>query len=161
MLGRSDLRRRWRSVVVLTLLVGFVGAVVLALVAGARRTDTSLERFDRSSRVGNIEVDIGDASAAQIDRFRHSPGVAAAAQLYQFTVVSPQAGPGANFLAVAAQVDDRFSKSVDRARVIEGRAANYDRADEVAIGEQLAKHLHLAVGEVLPFASYSPADIDT
>ena len=77
MLGRSDLQRRWRSVVVLTLLVGFVGAVVLALVAGARRTDTSLERFERSSRAGNIEVDVGAATAAQIDRFRHSPGVAA------------------------------------------------------------------------------------
>ena len=41
MLGRPDPRRRWRSATVVTVLVGFVGAVVLALVAGARRTDTS------------------------------------------------------------------------------------------------------------------------
>ena len=38
MLGRAELRRRWRSVVVLTLLVGFAGAVALSLFAGARRT---------------------------------------------------------------------------------------------------------------------------
>jgi len=35
MLTRAELRRRWRSVVVLAVMVGFVGAVVLALVAGA------------------------------------------------------------------------------------------------------------------------------
>jgi ABC-type lipoprotein release transport system permease subunit len=155
MLGRSELRRRWRSVVVLTVLVGFVGAVVLALVAGARRTDTSLERFERSSRAGNVEVDVGDATNAQIERFRHSPGVAAAAQLYQFTLVST----GDNFLAIAAQVDDRFGRVVDRARVIHGRAANPERADEVTIGEQLAKQLHVRVGDRLDFRTYTPADI--
>src|SRR5262249_53213408 len=41
-----------------------------------------------------------------------------------------------------------------------GRAANLRRADEVTIGEQLAKELHLGVGDRLRFASYSPADID-
>ena len=156
MLGRSELRRRWRSAIVLTLLVGFVGAVVLALVAGARRTDTSLERFEQSSRAGTVEVDVGDASAAEIDRFRRSPGVAAAAQLYQFTMVSP----GDAFLSVAAEVDDRMGRTVDRARIVEGRTANLRRADEVTIGEQLARELHLRVGDRLRFASYSPADID-
>jgi ABC-type lipoprotein release transport system permease subunit len=156
MLGRAELRRRWRSVVVLTILVGFVGAVVLALVAGARRTDSSLERFETQSRTSNVEVDVGDASAADIGRFRRSPGVAAAAQLYQFTMVSP----GKNSLSVAAQVDDRMGRTVDRARILEGRAANLRRAGEVTIGEQLAKELHLGVGDRLRFASYSPADID-
>ena len=62
LLARSELRRRWRSVVVLTLLVGFVGAVVLALLAGARRTDTSLQRFEHASRVGTVEINAGEAS---------------------------------------------------------------------------------------------------
>jgi len=40
MAGR-ELRRRWQGVVVLTLLVAVVGAVVLAVAAGARRTATA------------------------------------------------------------------------------------------------------------------------
>ncbi|HEU5306840.1 MAG TPA: hypothetical protein VFW97_05910, partial [Acidimicrobiia bacterium] len=58
MLARSELRRRWRSVVVLTLLVGVSGAVVLALIAGARRTESSLARFERESRAADLELDV-------------------------------------------------------------------------------------------------------
>lgn len=47
------LRRRVRSVVMLTLLVGVVGAVVLATAAGARRTGSALDRFNASSRMAD------------------------------------------------------------------------------------------------------------
>ncbi len=156
MLARSELRRRWRSVLVLTLLVGFVGAVVLALVGGARRTDTSLARFEASSRSASIEIDVGDATPAQVERLRRSPGVAAIAELYQLTVESP----GDRFLPVAGQVDERFGNVVDRARVVEGRQAVQSRVDEVTIGEALAAQLRIRVGDRLRFRSYSPADIE-
>ncbi len=42
MLARLELRRRWRSTVALALLVGAIGAIVLATAAGARRSDSSL-----------------------------------------------------------------------------------------------------------------------
>jgi ABC-type lipoprotein release transport system permease subunit len=156
MLARAELRHRWRSTVVLTLLVGFVGAVVLALLAGARRTDTSLERFEQQSRAATVEIDIGEATPSQVERFRRVPGVAAAAQLRQLTMVSGSQ----RFIAVAGQVDDRFGKEVDRARVIEGRLADQSRPDEVTIGESLASELHLRVGDRLHFQSYSPADVE-
>ncbi len=156
MLARAELRHRWRSAVVLTLLVGFVGAVVVALVAGARRTDTSLERFERQSRAATLEIDVGEATPEQIERFRRLPGVAGAAELRQLTMVSGSQ----RFIAVAGQVDDRFGEVVDRARVIEGRLADQSRPDEVTIGESLADELHLDVGDRLEFRSYSPADID-
>jgi len=40
--ARHDLRRRWWRLVALAVLVGVAGAGVLATVAGARRTSTSL-----------------------------------------------------------------------------------------------------------------------
>ena len=43
--ARAQLRALWGSVIVLTLIVGLTGAVVLASVAGARRTSTAFERF--------------------------------------------------------------------------------------------------------------------
>jgi hypothetical protein len=142
----------------LTLLVGFVGAVVLALVAGARRTDTSLERFESQSRSATVEIDIGDATPEQIAQFRRVPGVAAAAALRQLTMNIPGSQ---QFIAVAGQLDRRFGDEVDRARVIAGRLADQSRPDEVTIGEALAAELHLGVGDRLEFQSYSPADIET
>src|SRR5262249_55667880 len=104
MLGRADLDRRWRSVVVLTLLVGFAGAVALALFAGARRTETALARFESSSRSANVEIDAGDTTPAQLAAFRRTPGIADVAQLHQVTLVSSTG----QFLPAAAQLDDRF-----------------------------------------------------
>ena len=42
---RLDLRRRWRSLVVLVLLVALSVGVVLTAVAGARRGDTAFDRL--------------------------------------------------------------------------------------------------------------------
>ena len=154
LLARSELRRRWRSVVVLTLLVGFSGAVVLALWAGARRTDTSLQRFDEASRSASVEVTAGDATPAQVDELRRTPGVEAVAEVRQLTLLVQ-----GQFLATASQVDDRFGTVVDRARVIEGRLADQTKADEITIGEQLARQLRIGVGDRLRFKSYTPEDI--
>ena len=81
MLAAIDIRRRWRSVVALTLLVGAVGAIVLATAAGARRSDTALARFNAFSRSSDVEISIGIPTASQLDSFRRSPGVAAFAYL--------------------------------------------------------------------------------
>jgi ABC-type lipoprotein release transport system permease subunit len=156
MLARSELRRRWRSVVVLTLLVAFIGAVVVALLGGARRTETSLARFEARSRSATLEIDVGETTPEQLATLRRVPGVVAVGELYQLTLV----GSGRLFLPVAGQVDSKFGDVVDRARVIEGRAADQTRVDEVTIGESLAAELGLSVGDALHFQSYSPADIE-
>jgi ABC-type lipoprotein release transport system permease subunit len=154
MLARSELRRRWRSVVVLTVLVGFAGAVVLALWAGARRTDTSLQRFDEASLSASVEITAGDTTPAERAELRRTPGVAAVAEVSQFPLAMNN-----RFNAVAGQVDGRFGTVVDRARVIEGRLADQSKVDELTMGERLAEQLHVGVGDVLHFESYSPEDI--
>src|SRR3954452_10406573 len=160
MLGRSELRRRWRSLVVLTLLVGFSGAVVLALVAGARRTESSLARFERASKSADVEFDAGEVTPAQVDELRRVPGVEAVAQLQQLTLIS-RTGPFTNqFLPTAAQIDRRFGTDIDRARIIEGRAVHLDAVHEITISESLASLLHVGVGDELSFASFSPSDVE-
>ena len=51
---RADLRRRWREWLALAVLVGALGGVVLAVLAGARRTEVAYERF--------LEASAGDYS---------------------------------------------------------------------------------------------------
>jgi hypothetical protein len=155
MLAGSELRRRWRSVVVLTVLVAFAGAVVLSLVEGARRTDSSLSRFERESRAADLEVDVGDPTEAQLRRFERSPGVAAVARLYQLPLMLP----GGTFPPSAAQLDRNFGTVVDRPRVVQGRLASLDSVDEIDIGEGLASLLHIGLGDHVTFQSFSPDDV--
>ena len=81
MLAGFEIRRRWRRVVVLTLLVGVVGAVVLSTVAGARRSESALARFNASSRSANLELTVGDPTASQLRAFAGVKGVDSFARL--------------------------------------------------------------------------------
>jgi len=155
MLAGCELRRRWRSVVGLALLVGMVGAVVLATAAGARRSDTALARFSSASRSGSVALSLAfgyTPTPAQLSAVRHLPNVAAVAVLRFYGLVPVHAPAG---LSPAASVDGAMGNTVDRARLVAGRRANPAVADEVTIGEVLAAQLHRGVGGHLDFRSYS------
>src|SRR5258706_6958975 len=146
MLAGLEIRRRWRRVVVLTLLVGVVGAVVLSSAAGARRSDSALARFNASSRSANLELTVGHPTAAQLRAFGGVEGVDSFARLNTTAIRFPGAP---ELQAVGAALDTRFGTVVDRARIVAGRGANPSAVDEVTIGEALAAQLHLGVGDHL------------
>jgi ABC-type antimicrobial peptide transport system permease subunit len=156
MLAGFEIRRRWRRVVVLTLLVGVVGAVVLSSVAGARRSESALARFNASSRAANLELTVGDATAAQLRAFGGVEGVESFAPLYAGGITFPAAP---QLQAVAAAIDTRFGTVVDRARIVAGRSADPNAVDEATIGEALAAQLHLGVGDHLDGESYTPEQV--
>ena len=154
-LARSEMRRRWRSVVVLVLLVGVVGAIVLATAAGARRTGSALARFNSSSRAATVQLQVPNATAAQLRAFGRVPDVSS------FGVASGMylQDPAAPNLTIIAEEDTKIGSVVDRARVIAGRAANPAAVDEVAIDESVAAQIHLGIGDHLDISSYSPKQI--
>ena len=157
MLARCEIRRRWRSVVGLALLVGLVGAVVLATAAGARRSDTALARFSAASRSGDVSLLLAlgyTPTPTQLEQLRHVRGVAALAVL-RFYALKPVHAPAS--LSPAAAVDRAMGSVVDRSRLTAGRRARPGAADEVTIGEVLAAQLHQGVGGHLEFSSYTPA----
>ena len=156
MVARSELRRRWRSAVLITLTVVLVGVVVLATVAGARRSTTALARFSASSRASDLELDVDAATPpGQVDAFAHSPGVAAVARLYAYA----QQVDGYPELQIASALDGRLGSVVDRARVVSGRMTNPDAPFEIDVGEGLAKLAHLHVGDHVHTSSLSPAQM--
>ena len=69
MVAGHDLRRRWVATVAIALLIGVVGAVVMAAAAGARRSGTAVERFNTFSRSSDLEVDLGIPTDAQVRAF--------------------------------------------------------------------------------------------
>ena len=156
LVARTALRRQWRGLVVVALLIGVAGAVVLAAAAGARQTSTSLERFRSSSRSADVELDVDQATPQQLAALRRDPAVAAVGRLRQINLVLPN---GEN-LPTASSVDGTFGTVVDRARVIEGRLPRPTSVREVAIGETLASTLHLGVGDRATLDSYSVEQIE-
>ena len=62
-LWRSAARRSWRPLVVLALLGGVLGAVALAAVAGAWRTDTAYGRYLRAANVSDAPAEPGTGGA--------------------------------------------------------------------------------------------------
>jgi ABC-type antimicrobial peptide transport system permease subunit len=155
LLARRELARRWRSALALTMLVGLVGAIVLAFAAGAHRSSSSLRRFVAYSRSSDMELDVSDPTAAQLSTFRRQPEVADFAVLHAFAII-PRRRPN---LKNAATVDGRLGNEVDRARLVKGRFANPAAVDETVIGEGLAAQLHIGIGDELVSDSLSPAQL--
>ena len=69
---RTELRARWRGTLALVLLLGFVGSVVLAAAAGARRTATAPDRLVAAVG-GEGDANIFDVGTADPDRIRALP----------------------------------------------------------------------------------------
>ncbi len=83
-LSGIEVRRRARDLILITLLVAIVGAVVMATVAGARRSGTALSRFDNYSRTSTLELDVGSPNQATLDTFARTPGIEGLARLRVF-----------------------------------------------------------------------------
>ena len=149
-----DLRRRGRRVVFLVVLVGVVGACVLATVAGARRSSTALTRFKASSRSADLETRGGAdrpgrwracAGSRGWRRWRPSP-------LYGLVISSAP-----EFQSIGAATDREFGRGVDRDRLIAGRRPDPGAVHEITIGEGLANRLHVTVGSFITAELFTPS----
>ncbi len=101
---RADLRKRWRSLAMLALLVAIVVGAVLTATAGARRTRTAFDRYLEEVRPGDALVTFegeppDPATVEQID------GVEAAVD-YRWFSVFPAGGPD-GFYFIPLFVPDR------------------------------------------------------
>lgn len=156
----NELRRRWRSVVVITLLVGVFGTVVFAAAAGARRTSSSLQRFNDSTHSSDVEIDTSEFTPAQLADFRRK--VNARAPILRGTGilnVYAMSAPINPNLTLAVPMDDKFGTEIDGSRVLEGRHVDPRAPDEITTGEGLAQVLHLGVGGTIDLETLTPEQL--
>jgi ABC-type lipoprotein release transport system permease subunit len=155
MLAGSEIHRRLRSTIALALLVGIIGAIVLATAAGARRSGSALDRFNAYSHSSTLEISVGLPTAHQLRAFRRTPGIEATAMVRAFAFNVE----GHQNLSIGAPLDDKIGNTVDRARLISGRRADPAAPEELTIGEALAAQLHAHVGTRLDAVSYTPKQV--
>ena len=157
MVAARDMRRRWSSILILTLIVGVVGAVVLSAAAGARRTNSSLGAFEEESRSADVELSVlGLPTRVQLRELRQVRGVVAVGGLRAYGI-AVKGDP--DLQEIGTPIDSQFGTVVDRDRVIAGRAANPSAINEVTIGEALSTRLHLGIGGHLDIESYTPGQV--
>jgi hypothetical protein len=155
---RAGLRQDWRGLALLTLITAVMGAVTLAALAGARRTDAAVPQFLQYAGPLQGQVSADPATFAKIAAL---PGVA-------YTEV------GALMLAVPVAMDGRpvtanqgevITQAIvhrppqSRAIILAGRDAVQSRANEVMLNESAARALHAHVGSVLEMRGYRPSEL--
>ena len=71
--------RNWRSVVLVAVLCGVLGAVSLAALAGARRTESAYGRYLTATNASDVQVNVPSPSLGLDRRVASLPGVSASA----------------------------------------------------------------------------------
>ncbi|SNT27183.1 ABC-type transport system, involved in lipoprotein release, permease component [Streptosporangium subroseum] len=144
---RLELRRRWRSLVVLALLVAFATATVLASVAGARRGGTAVDRLAALTLPATVAV-LPNEPGFDWAGIRALPQVEA---LTEFPVSGFGVDGISNSEEVSAfpPVDDELLRTIERPVVLEGRLPDPTRIDEVVVSSRFPATYHRGVGDRL------------
>ena len=157
---QAGLRQDWRGLAMLTLITALMGAVALAAVAGARRTDTAVSRFLQYA--GPFQGQVA-ADPPVLEKIAALPGVAYS-QFSAFLLVRPVAVDGRPLTAVGAGAVSTLAAAGNppqaRSILLAGRYSAPSRADEVTVSESAARELDLHVGSVLRMAGYRPDQTD-
>src|SRR4051794_10661738 len=135
------------------LLVGLTGAVVLAATAGARRTRSSIDRADRITHNVDAYVSLQYGQPiSDVTPIARLPEVEVGHRLALMALFTTQ-----GFAVAGSPVDAGFGQDLLGYRVLRGRAADPNRADETALSETTAAVFGLDVGGTFDLAAPSDA----
>jgi len=152
---RADLRRRWRSWVVLGLLAGISVGLACAGIAGARRTQSALPRFQAVGRLPDAALLANDPGfdAAKQAEVAALPEVEAAIPFlvpFMLEIAEP-AGAESGLLPIDPATMSRFVVPL-----VAGRVPNQQRVDEIVVNENMRDRFGLDIGSTLTFAQDAP-----
>ena len=141
---RLDARRRWRSLLVLGLLVALATATVLAATAGARRGQSAVGRLWAGTLPITVTV-LPNQPGFDWDKIRALPEVAVVSEFpvtFGFAVdCCPDAGTS------FPPIGDEMARTIERPVMLAGRVFDPARAGEVIVTPQFARLYHKDVGD--------------
>ena len=155
--ARSDLRRRWRSLIILGLLVGLTAGFALSALAGARRTDTALTRLRQQTHASDAVVFPSQVGVNLPDwaRLAARPEVAKLA-VWDLLFGDVNHQPGA---VLFGSVGGTYLGSIDRPVVVKGRMFNPKSSDEVVVDEHAASQAP-PIGGTFTYQPYAANQTD-
>jgi hypothetical protein len=154
---RLELRRRWRSLTVLALLVALATATVLAAASGARRGQTAYGRLWARTLPATATV-LPNQPGFDWAKIRALPEVSALTMFpvgFGFALdCCPAASTG------FPPADNEMTRTIERPVVLEGRLSNPNRADEVLVTPKFVASYGKGVGDMLTLHLASPRQMD-
>ena len=150
--GRSHLRRHWRSILLLGLVAGLVGGVATASFAGARRTATAYDRLVEASDQPDVYLQLLEADPSLVADVLAAPSVDRAFDSL-YVVGRHAEAPNVVLFPVQAPAT-RMPDAVLR----RGRLADPAAVDEVVVSERVAGYMGVDVGGVWPYQALTHAE---
>src|SRR6478672_5988106 len=138
---RLEVRRRWRSLLVLALLVALATGTVLAAAAGARRGETAFGRLWDSTLPATVTV-LPNLAGFPVNG---TPFV---------LTCCPDTGLG------FAPIGDEYGRTIERPDLLAGRLFDPRRADEIVVTPQFAAAYNKGVGDLVTMRLASPEQVN-
>ncbi len=159
MVVRAVVRRAWRSLLGLVLVVGVIGTVVLATAAGARRTSSVLDRARVETAATDLRVQVDAGPAVVADVAAALKASAAVTELARHRILPVDAGTEFD-LVLHGDPDGLIGTAIDRPVSQVGRLPDPGRADEVTLNEIAADLLGVGIGDRFAVHTFAPDDIE-
>jgi hypothetical protein len=170
---RASFRRRWTGYLSAVVLIGAVGGLALASVAGARRTESSFPTYVASTNPSTLvtfssydDPGLGVKNGYDqliVQKFAHLPLVAHSTNGIIFDGnINQNAVKGIHLHIQAGEApptfigswDGEFSR-VDRVALVAGSLATPARRDEAVMNAQAANELGLHIGSIIQIPFYT------
>ncbi|GAA4570928.1 ABC transporter permease [Planotetraspora kaengkrachanensis] len=155
---RIELRRRWRPLVVLALLIAFATATVLTAFAGARRGNTAVDRLLEETLPATVAV-LANQPDFDWDEIRALPEVEALA-LFPVSSFGVDDIPWSDHVDAFPPMDDALLRTLERPVVMAGRLPDQSRVDEVVVAPGFLATYHRKVGDQVALRLPSPEQIN-
>jgi hypothetical protein len=154
---RLEVRRRWRSLLVLALLVALATGTVLAA-AAARRGQTAFGRLWDSTLPATVTV-LPNQPGFDWGKVRALPEVAVLAEFpvngTPFVLTCcPETSVG------VAPIGDEIARTIERPDLLAGRVFDSGRADEIVVTPQFAAAYNKGVGDLVTMRLASPEQVN-
>ncbi|HEX5994911.1 MAG TPA: FtsX-like permease family protein [Jiangellales bacterium] len=154
---RLDVRRRWRSLLVLAALVAIASGVVMTAVAGANRAASAMDRLLAQTLPATALV-APLTPGFDWSAVRALPEVEALTEIV-FSAFEVDGMPAPSSM-MFPPADSEAMSSVERPVVLEGRLADPTRADEVVVTRAFAESSGKGVGDTVRLRLFSPDQVD-
>ncbi len=141
---RSNIRRDWRALTLVTLSLAIAGGLAMTAGIGARRAGTAWKQFLVRTNMPDVANEVPTTgSGTALDDLRSRDGVMSVARMSFMMVGLEGAPPTGGF----AGRDPGFGTEIYRPIVLVGRRADPTRADEVTINPRMAEVTGLHPGD--------------
>jgi hypothetical protein len=150
-----ELARRWRSLVVLGLLVALASGVVLASVAGGRRGSTAADRLTAATSAATVMLHPFESDARFWAKIRALPEVEALTTFPALAFAVDDL-PDTRTGMTLPPGDSELFRTIEVPVILDGRIPDPGRVDEVAVTPRFREIRHKGVGDTLTVRLLSP-----